>query len=133
MSPSVPITLVDLQTICNLAPFAGPRGAGRPTDDEDGGPVAPIGPSLILTWMSSPVRGYCAIILLAAAACGPRLATAPSHPTAEARNGVTEKKSRKQRPVVAPPPAYGNKVVIDRFIDEGEQDSARRAPSDAWM
>jgi hypothetical protein len=49
--------------------------------------------------------------LLALAACGPRLTT-PSHPSAEARNGVTEKKPRKQRqPVVAPPPAYGNKIV----------------------
>jgi len=61
--------------------------------------------------MSSLVRGCCAITLLAATACGPRLATSPSHPTAEARNGETEKKPRKQRPLVAPPPAYGNKIV----------------------
>ena len=61
--------------------------------------------------MSSFVRGCCAITLLAATAWGPRLATSPSHPTAEARNGETEKRPRKQRPLVAPPPAYGNKIV----------------------
>jgi hypothetical protein len=75
--------------------------------------------------MSSFVRGCCAMTLLAAAACGPRPATPPSHPTAEARNGETEKKSRKPRPLVAPPPAYGNKIVIDRMLDaSGEEDTA---------
>jgi hypothetical protein len=80
--------------------------------------------------MSSLVRGCCAITLLAATACGPRLATSPTHPTAEARNGETEKKPRKQRPLVAPPPAYGNKIV--RGSDSPEEvaaDSARRG----WM
>jgi hypothetical protein len=71
--------------------------------------------------MSSFVRACCAITLLAAAACGPRLATAPGHPTAEARNGETEKKPRKARPVVAPPPAYGNKIVHD---GDGREDVA---------
>jgi hypothetical protein len=82
--------------------------------------------------MSRIVRGCFALTLLAAAACGPRAATAPSHPGVEARNGVAEKKPRKQRPLVAPPPAYGNKIVIDRF-DESEQDSARSASSAVWM
>ena len=59
--------------------------------------------------------------LLVAAACGPRLATAPGHPDAEARNGVTEKKPRKPRPLVAPPPAYGNKIVHE---GDGGQDVA---------
>ena len=83
--------------------------------------MAPIGESLILTEMSSFVRGCCALTLLAAAACGPRLATAPGHPSAEARNGETEKKARKPRPLVAPPPAYGNKIVHD---GDGVQDVA---------
>ncbi|HTV25692.1 MAG TPA: hypothetical protein VMG12_43650 [Polyangiaceae bacterium] len=61
--------------------------------------------------MSSLVRGCCAMTLLAVTACGQRPATSPNHPTAEARNGETEKRPRKQRPVVAPPPAYGNKIV----------------------
>lgn len=51
-------------------------------------------------------------------ACGPRPATSPSHPTAEARNGATEKKPRKQRPLVAPPPAYGNKIVQGQDTEE---------------
>lgn len=68
--------------------------------------------------------------LLAATACGARPAAAPSHPTAEARNGETEKKSRKPRPLVAPPPAYGNKIVIDRNLgDDGQQDTASAASS----
>jgi hypothetical protein len=62
--------------------------------------------------MSSLIRGCCAIILLSTCACGPRSRAVPSHPSAEARNGETEKKTRKQRPpLVAPPPAYGNKIV----------------------
>lgn len=52
-------------------------------------------------------------MLLAATACGTRAAPSPSHPSAEARNGETEKKTRKPRPIVAPPPAYGNKIVQD--------------------
>jgi hypothetical protein len=72
--------------------------------------------------MSSLVRGCCAITLLAATACGQHLATSPNHPTAEARNGETEKKPRKQRPLVAPPPAYGNKIVHGH--DSGEEDVA---------
>jgi hypothetical protein len=83
--------------------------------------------------MSRIVRGCCALTLLAAAACGPRTATAPSHPNAEARNGVSEKKTRKPRPLVAPPPAYGNKIVIDRLDEEGERGTALRASSDGWM
>jgi hypothetical protein len=83
--------------------------------------------------MSRIVRGCCALTLLTAAACGPRAASPPSHPTAEARNGVPEKKPRKPRPLVAPPPAYGNKIVIDRLDDESEQDSASRASSNGWM
>jgi len=40
----------------------------------------------------------------------------PRHPNAEARNAPsTEKKPRKRRPtLVAPPPAYGNKIVLER-------------------
>jgi hypothetical protein len=75
--------------------------------------------------MSSLVRSCCAITLLAATACGQHLATSPKNPTAEARNGETEKKSRKQRPLVAPPPAYGNKIVHGR--DSGEEDVASAA------
>jgi hypothetical protein len=84
--------------------------------------------------MSSFVRGCCVMTLLAAAACGSRPATSPNHPTAEARNGETEKKSRKPRPLVAPPPAYGNKIVIDRmFDDEGQADSASNASGRGLM
>jgi len=62
--------------------------------------------------MSSLMRGCCAIILLSMCACGPRVGAVPNHPSAEARNGETGKKPRKQRPpLVAPPPAYGNKIV----------------------
>jgi hypothetical protein len=50
------------------------------------------------------------------------VATSPKNPTAEARNGETEKKSRKQRPLVAPPPAYGNKIVHGQ--DGAEEDVA---------
>jgi hypothetical protein len=71
--------------------------------------------------MSSVIYGCCAFTLLAATACGPRAAASPSHPSVEARNGETEKKTRKQRPVVAPPPAYGNKIVRD---GEGQRDVA---------
>lgn len=39
----------------------------------------------------------------------------PHHPNAEARNAASpEKKPRKRRPLVAPPPAYGNKIVLER-------------------
>ena len=74
--------------------------------------------------MSSLIRGCCAITLLSIFACGPRVA-APSHSSVEARNGETEKKTRKQRPpLVAPPPAYGNKIVghdaLPPEIAEGE-------------
>ena len=80
--------------------------------------------------MSSLLRGCCAITLLAAIACGPRLATSPSYPTAEARNGETEKKPRKQRPLVAPPPAYGNKIVHG---GDEQQDVARGASPSGVM
>lgn len=60
------------------------------------------------------IRSCCAISLFAVGACHTESTAAPKHPNAEARNGVTEKKTRKQRPpVVAPPPAYGNKIVFD--------------------
>lgn len=62
--------------------------------------------------MSSTVRCCIAIAFLTVSACGPRASESPRHPSAEARNADTEKKPRKQRqPVVAPPPAYGNKIV----------------------
>lgn len=39
----------------------------------------------------------------------------PRHPNAEARNAEgVQKKPRKQRPLVAPPPAYGNKIVLQQ-------------------
>lgn len=80
-------------------------------------------PVYLMTMSSLAVRVCCAMILLAASACGPRVATSPSHPSAEARNGETEKKTRKQRPpLVAPPPAYGNKIVRD--IDSEDVDVA---------
>lgn len=71
--------------------------------------------SPILNEMSSfVIRSCCAISLFAVGACHTESTAAPKHPNAEARNGVTEKKTRKQRPpVVAPPPAYGNKIVFD--------------------
>ena len=68
--------------------------------------------------------------LLAAAACGPRAATSPSHPSAEARNGETEKKARKPRPLVAPPPAYGNKIVHE---GDGQEDIASPGAPSPWM
>lgn len=72
--------------------------------------------------------------LLAAAACGPRSATSPNHPNAEARNGETEKKSRKPRPLVAPPPAYGNKIVIDQMLDDdGAEDTASNSSGPGLM
>lgn len=62
--------------------------------------------------MSSLVRCCLAITSLTVSACGPRASESPRHPSAEARNAETEKKPRKQRqPVIAPPPAYGNKIV----------------------
>jgi hypothetical protein len=62
--------------------------------------------------MSSLVRCCFAITFLTVTACGPRASESPRHPSAEARNAETEKRPRKQRqPVVAPPPAYGNKIV----------------------
>jgi hypothetical protein len=68
--------------------------------------------------MSSLIRGCCAIILLSLCACGPRVGAVPNHPSAEARNGETGKKTRKQRPpLVAPPPAYGNKIVQSRGVE----------------
>jgi hypothetical protein len=72
--------------------------------------------------MSSPVlHGCCAIALLASFACSPHTAPVPQHPSAEARNAPnTEKKPRKRRPtLVAPPPAYGNKIVDDRDRRQG--------------
>ena len=65
---------------------------------------------------SSVLHGCCAIALLACFACSPRSASVPRHPNAEARNAPsTEKKPRKRRPtLVAPPPAYGNKIVLER-------------------
>ena len=66
--------------------------------------------------MSSLVIHGCAIALLATCACAPRASAVPKHPNAEARNSEnTEKKPRKRRPtLVAPPPAYGNKIVLER-------------------
>jgi hypothetical protein len=72
---------------------------------------------------SSVLHGCCAIVLLASFACSPRPATVPHHPNAEARNtGRTEKKPRKRRPLVAPPPAYGNKIVSDHDRQRSESD-----------
>jgi hypothetical protein len=67
------------------------------------------------------IHGCCAMTLLVVCACGSGSAAVPRHPDAEARNGETEKKTRKPRPVVAPPPAYGNKIVRD---DEWREDLA---------
>lgn len=66
--------------------------------------------------MSSLVIHGCAIALLATCACAPRASAVSKHPNAEARNSEnTEKKPRKRRPtLVAPPPAYGNKIVLER-------------------
>jgi hypothetical protein len=75
--------------------------------------------------MSSPVlHGCCAIALLAFIACSPRAAPVPHHPNAEARNAASpEKKPRKRRPLVAPPPAYGNKIVLHRDCLQSGSDS----------
>jgi hypothetical protein len=75
--------------------------------------------------MSSPVlHGCCAIVLFASFACSPRPATVPHHPNAEARNADRiEKKPRKRRPLVAPPPAYGNKIVLDHDRQRGPSDA----------
>jgi hypothetical protein len=73
------------------------------------------------------IHGCCAMTLLLVCACGPGSAPVPRHPDAEARNGETEKKTRKPRPpVVAPPPAYGNKIVRD---DEWREDLAQHRAS----
>jgi len=70
--------------------------------------------------MSSLVRCCFAIGFLTVTACGPRASQTPRHPSAEARNAETDKKPRKQRqPVVAPPPAYGNKIVQDAVLPDG--------------
>jgi hypothetical protein len=58
-------------------------------------------------------RASFVIALLTVCACGPHSTPAPKHPSAEARNSEMEKKPRKPRPLVAPPPAYGNKIVVD--------------------
>jgi hypothetical protein len=74
--------------------------------------------------MSSPVlHGCCAIALLALFACSPRTAPVSHHPSAEARNAESrDKKPRKRRPIlVAPPPAYGNKIVLDRNRRQGRE------------
>jgi len=48
----------------------------------------------------------------------------PHHPNAEARNAASpEKKPRKRRPLVAPPPAYGNKIVLHRDCLQSGSDS----------
>lgn len=74
--------------------------------------------------MSSPVlHGCCAIVLLASFACSPRPTSVPHHPNAEARNTDSAgKKPRKRRPLVAPPPAYGNKIVLDHDRQRSESD-----------
>lgn len=81
--------------------------------------------------MSSPIRCCCAIVFLTTVACAPRSSESARHPSAEARNAETEKadtekKPRKQRqPVVAPPPAYGNKIV--RGVEQGDLETAALA------
>ncbi len=72
------------------------------------------------------ITGCCALVLLAVTACGPHSAVQPKNAGAEARNGETEKKPRKPLPrLVAPPPAYGNKIVLEGSTDiaarEGEE------------
>ena len=56
-----------------------------------------------------------ALVLAAAMAlaCGPRLAPTPRDGGAQARNQdqPRKKKPSQPRPLVAPPPAYGNKIV----------------------
>jgi hypothetical protein len=77
--------------------------------------------------MSSIIRCCCAISFLMVAACAPRAPESPRQPSPEARNAETEKKPRKQRPpVVAPPPAYGNKIVRGE-VQLGDAASAARA------
>jgi hypothetical protein len=82
---------------------------------------------------SSVLHGCCAIALLACFACSPRSASVPRHPDAEARNAPsTEKKPRKRRPtLVAPPPAYGNKIVREREARPGRELARGRAGIDS--
>jgi hypothetical protein len=77
------------------------------------------------------INACCALTVVAACACGPRSLGEANHPSAEARNGETEKKARKRRPVVAPPPAYGNKIVLDDDTrqDVSENHSSRLEPT----
>jgi hypothetical protein len=52
-------------------------------------------------------------LALAIVGCGPRLSKQPARSAAQARNGepAPKKKLKRPRPLVAPPPAYGNKIV----------------------
>lgn len=54
-----------------------------------------------------------ACIALVVGGCGPRLANPPRAGGAQAKNAnpSSEKKPKAPRPLVAPPPAYGNKIV----------------------
>jgi hypothetical protein len=69
--------------------------------------------------MSSVViHGGCALVVLSLSACAALPAEGPRNPNAQARNARSQKKAAKQRrPLVAPPPAYGNKIVLDHDAD----------------
>jgi hypothetical protein len=77
--------------------------------------LAARGARFILMMMSSLVRHGCwALAVVAAAGCTPRAASPARHAGTEARNAERAKKPDKRRPLVAPPPAYGNKIVLER-------------------
>jgi hypothetical protein len=65
--------------------------------------------------MSSLIRHGCwALAVLASAGCAPRAANSLRSADTEARNTERAKKPAKRRRIVAPPPAYGNKIVLSR-------------------
>jgi hypothetical protein len=75
--------------------------------------------------MSSLVlHGCCALAVVAAAGCAPHTGGDAKHPIAEARNAEGMKKPGKRRPLVAPPPAYGNKIVLEHASGQEPSDTA---------
>lgn len=86
--------------------------------------VAGAGAAPILKDMNWLASGCCVLALFFASACMSRPAASPERPR-EASNGQVEKKPRKRVPIVAPPPAYGNKIVCASAGDaRGAQASA---------
>lgn len=74
------------------------------------------------------------LVCLAALGCAPRAGKAPREPDRVSEHRPDEKSKKQERPVVAPPPAYGNKVVLDGLREPPSDEAAsgaRPALSDA--